>query len=251
MKKIYAATLLGLSFLLSGCGGGGGGSSAPVGQAPPTTPPPSVTGATGVWEGTFTDTGSYPVTGLIRDGQVRIFSAQEGVLYEGPITVNGTSFTATLDVVDSVAGRYTSVNVTGTVVTGVSIDGTYTDNTPGGVRNGTFSLTYDAITERGASLATTDANWFATDGVDSITLAIDAAGDIAGADTDACVYNGTLAAPDPAINVYDVAVDISGCGINGSYTGFATVTDTVTTNDTLVFVASSATMVIFGELDRQ
>src|SRR5690606_31372201 len=82
MKTIYATTLLGLSILLFGCGGGGGGgsSSAPVGQTPPpTTPtvPPSVTGATGVWEGTFTDTGTYAVIGLIRGGQARIFSAQE------------------------------------------------------------------------------------------------------------------------------------------------------------------------------
>jgi len=253
MKTIYATTLLGLSILLFGCGGGGGGgsSSAPVGQTPPpTTPtvPPSVTGATGVWEGTFTDTGTYAVIGLIRGGQARIFSAQEGVLYEGPVTVNGTNLTATLEVVDAVAGHYTSINLTGTVVTGGSINGTYTDNAPGGVRNGSFSLTYDAVTERGASLATTDANW--SDSASSITLAIDATGDIAGADTAACVYNGTLAAPDPAINVYDIAMDVSSCGINGSYTGFAAVTDTAATNDTLLFVASTATMVIFGELNR-
>ena len=255
MNRSYAAMLLGLSFLLSGCGGGGG-SSAPVGQVtePPATPPstPAVTGATGVWEGTFTDTGApYPVIGLIYGGQLRVYSAQEGVLYEGPITVNGTDFTATLDVVDSVAGRYTTVTMTGQVVTGSSMNGTYTDNTPGGARNGTFSLTYDAVTERGASLTTTDANWFATDGAYSITLAIDATGDIAGTDTpDSCVYNGTLAVQDPAINVYGITVDISGCGIDGSYTGYATVTDTTTTDDTLLFVASTANMVIFGELNR-
>ena len=250
MNRSYAAMLLGLSFLLSGCGGGGGG-SAPVDQTPPTTPPPTVTGATGVWEGTFTDTGTYPVIGLIYDGQLRIFNAQEGVLYEGPITVNGTSFTATLNVIDDVAGPYTTVTMSGTVATGDSMVGNYTDNTPGGVRNGTFSLTYDPVTERGASLTTTNANWFATDGAYSITLAVDATGDIAGTDTDVCVYNGTLAVQDPTINIYGITVDISGCGIDGSYTGYATVTDTTTTDDTLLFVASTANMVIFGELNRQ
>lgn len=138
--RILCAALL-LSTLLGGCGGGGGSSSS--------TPAAVATAnATGVWEGTITQNGvgTYSVTGLITGGQMRFISVDGNVLYEGTVSVTGSTLTAT--------------------TTNYVIDG------------GIFST------------STLTANWFITDGTYSMTIPIDAAGAINGADSDGCVYTG-------------------------------------------------------------
>lgn len=237
--RILCAALL-LSTLLGGCGGGGSSSSTAVATA----------NATGVWEGTITQNGvgTYSVTGLISGGQMRFISVDGNVLYEGTVSVTGSTLTATTTnyVIDG--GIFSTSTLTGTVVTASSISGTFTSSDGG---SGSFSLTYDPITTRGSSLATITANWFVTDGTYSMTIPIDAAGAINGADSDGCVYTGQVNIIDPAVNIYGVSLTASACGLyDGAYSGYAVVADDTGTNDILVFTVSSANVVIVGVLDR-
>lgn len=80
--RILCAALL-LSTLLGGCGGGGSSSSTAVATAD----------ATGVWEGTITQNGvgTYNVTGLITGGQMRFISVDGNALYEGTVSVSGST----------------------------------------------------------------------------------------------------------------------------------------------------------------
>lgn len=205
--------------------------------------------ATGVWEGTVsTGGGTFTATGLIIAGRLRIFSLDGGPVFDGPFSVSRDDLTAntthyTADGVTFATGRLTA-----TVGTRSWISGRYTTSDGG---TGTLSLRYDPATERGSSLSVTDANWFATDGSYSLSLAIDARGAISGSDTDGCVYGGLLSLIDPTRNLYRIAVNASSCGAaDGSYTGLASVTDGTRLNDTLLFSASNPNRVLFGALGR-
>lgn len=190
-RTLCAALLL--STLLAGCGGGGGSST-----------PAATADATGVWEGTLTQNGvgTYSVTGLITGGQMRFISVDGNALYEGTVSVSGSTLTATTTnyVIDG--GIFSTSTLTGTVVTASTISGTFTSSDGG---SGSFSLSYDPITTRGSSLATLTANWFVTDGAYSMSIPIDATGAINGTDSDGCVYTGQVSIIDPAANSYGSA----------------------------------------------
>lgn len=246
MKTLWTSLLLTLCLVLAACGGGGSSSDTPGAV--------TTSDATGIWQGTITQSGigTFAVVGLIYGNDLRFISVDAGVLYEGTLTITGTNFTATTTNIDINGGVASTSTLTGTIITASSITGTFTSSDGG---SGSFSLTYDPITTRGASLATTDGNWSATDGMGyTMTLSIDANGLLTGSDTDGCVFNGTVAVLDPAVNIYGIAVDVSLCAdaaFNGSYDGYGVVGDTTVANDTLTFVVSNAGFIIVGELDRQ
>jgi hypothetical protein len=243
MKTLRTSLFLIACIFLSACGGGGS-SSGPVVAAPSAV-------ATGVWQGTITENsvGTFSVIGLIYGNELRFISADAGVLYEGTITISGTGFTGTTTNIDINGGVISTSTLTGTISTASSISGTFTSSDGG---SGSFSLAYDPITARGASLATTDDNWTATDGIYTMTLSIDATGQLTGSDTDGCVFNGSVSVLDPAVNIYGIDVTATSCGaFDGTFAGYGVVGDTVVANDTLTFVVSNASHVIVGELDRQ
>lgn len=205
--------------------------------------------ATGVWEGTVSAGGaSFTATGLIIAGRLRVLSLDGGPVFDGPFSVSRDDLTADTTHYAADGAAVATGRVSATVSTRSRISGRYT-TTDGG--SGTLSLRYDPATGRGSSLSVTDANWFATDGSYSLSLAIDANGMINGADTDGCVYGGLLSLIDPTRNLYRIAVSASSCGAaNGNYTGLATVTDGTRLNDTLLFSASNPNRVLFGALGR-
>lgn len=130
-RTLLCGAALLLSVLLAGCGGGGGSST-----------PAATADATGVWEGTLTQNGvgTYSVTGLITGGQMRFISVDGNALYEGTVSVSGSTLTATTTdyVIDG--GIFSTSTLTGTVVTASTISGTFTSSDSG---SGSFSLTYD------------------------------------------------------------------------------------------------------------
>lgn len=238
-RTLLCGAALLLSVLLAGCGGGGGSST-----------PAATADATGVWEGTLTQdgVGTYSVTGLITGGQLRFLSPDGNAIYEGTVSVTGSTLTASTSNYALDGGIFSTSTLTGTVVTASSISGTFTSSDGG---RGSFSLSYDPITTRGSSLATLTANWFVTDGVYSMSIPIDATGAINGSDSDGCVYTGQVNIIDPAVNIYGVSLTASACGLyNGAYSGYAVVADDTGMNDILVFTVSNANVVIVGVLDR-
>lgn len=243
MKTLRTSLLLMLYLMLAACGGGGSSSGTPGAV--------TTSDATGIWQGTITQSGvgTFAIVGLIYGNDLRFISVDAGVLYEGTLSITGTNFTATTTDIDINGGVASTSTLTGTVITASSITGTFTSSDGG---SGSFALTYDPITTRGASLATTDGNWSATDAGYTLTLSIDATGLLTGADTDGCVYNGTVTVLDPAVNIYGLDVTASTCGpFTGVYDGYGVVGDTTVANDTLTFVVSNAGFIIVGELDRQ
>jgi hypothetical protein len=244
MQSLRTSVFLLLCLFLGACGGGGS-SSTPVGVV-------TTADATGVWQGTITENGvgTFDVVGLIYEDDLRFISVDSGVVYEGTISITGTNFTATTTNIDIVNGGVISTStLAGTVITASSITGTYTSSDGS---SGSFSLTYDPITTRGASLATIEGNWSVTDGTFTITLSIDANGLLTGSDTDFCVYNGTVSVLDPAVNIYGISLTASSCGaFDGAYEGYGVVGDTLVADDTLTFVVTNANSILVGELDRQ
>ena len=237
MKKYLILFVL---ILIQGCSGG---SSSDV-----STPPPSADAdATGVWEGTFTENGvgTFSLTGIIEGNQMRFISTDGGAIYGGTISVSGTSFTATTTNIQIGGTVFATANLTGTVTTKSTISGTFTSSTGS---TGSFSVSYDPVTEKGSSLATTDGIWT----VGSTTaIAIDSTGALTGSDTTGCVYLGAVSIIDPAVNIYDLSVSVSSCGIyDGTYAGYVVITDNISPNDTLVFVANNSNFVFVNYLTR-
>lgn len=242
MKHLRYCLLLCVYLALSACGGGGssgGGGSPTVPAASPS----------GVWQGTLTENGvgTTNVLGLVLADQLRFISVDDDVVYEGTITMSGADFTAAATSYSS-AGALATATLTGSVVTGTSMTGTFTTSNGS---SGSFSLTYDPVSARGASLATLSANWMETDGAYTISISIDSNGVLTGSDTDGCVYTGGVTIQSASINIYSISLAATSCGVfNGSYSGYGVVSDTSITNDTLTFVVSNSNYILVGELSR-
>jgi hypothetical protein len=54
------------------------------------------------------------------------------------------------------------------------------------------------------------------DGADTMTLTIDPDGTLTGSHSNGCIFNGTVAIPDPARNMVQLSVELSSCGGRGS-----------------------------------
>lgn len=205
--------------------------------------------ATGVWEGTVTESGvgTYAVTGLITGSQLRVFSLHGGPVFAGTFSITYDNLTATTThYTDAIATA--SGSLTATVATRNWISGAYT------LADGdsaSLDLTYAPLTSRDSSLSVTDANWFVTDGIYSMSLAIDATGAISGSDSDGCVYTGQVNIIDPHINIYGIAITASSCGAaNGTYSGHGTIIDTTVADGRLVFMVSNPGHALVRALDR-
>jgi hypothetical protein len=225
--RFYTYVSLATTLFLAACGGGGGGTT----HANPD----------GIYKGTFTENGvTADVTGLVYGGRLILFSESAEVLIDGTIAVSGTDSTVSAASYDAF-GLVDTGTLTGTVDEGASLSGTYSTALGD---TGSYSLTFDPIYNRSASLATladtwSDATWAATHGFDAFTFSALSNGSFTGSDTGGCLFDGTLAPVSPGINIYIVAMTVSSCGAaNGNFTGYATTDDTTATNDTLFLVAS-------------
>lgn len=208
------------------------------------------TDATGVWQGTLTETGSggFPVTGLIIAGQLRVFGLGGGPAIAGSYAISRDSLSAPTTHYAGDGAAEADGTLSATVSTQSWISGSFT-TTDGG--SGTLSLRYDSVTSRGASLAALDGNWFATDGTYSMSLAIDATGAISGSDTDGCVYAGQVRIVNRTVDVYGISLAVSSCGAaDGSYSGHGALTDAAGPNDRLVFMASNPGRALVRALNR-
>lgn len=121
-----------------------------------------------------------------------------------------------------------------------------------------LDMKYDAsLTERPSSLDLTSGIWSYTNPYYTVTLTIDAQGDLFGSDTDGCTFSGSLSIPHTSINIYKVKFSKSGCDSSPSMSegkGQAILMDSTNINDTLIMaitrtVSTSASIVF--RLTRQ
>lgn len=204
---------------------------------------------TGVWEGRFTETGTglfTDVAGIVQGDQIRLISDSNTEASAGTITVSGGSFTASMADYDSGVANGFTTSLTGTFTAGSAMSGTF-DVSDGAT--GSFSLTYDPVTDKGSSLAATTGTW--TNG--GLTLTISSAGAVTGSDIDSCNYIGSIGIIDSAVNIYSASVTVScpgGIG-DGTYNGYAVISDTSgLTNNTLNVVVHNASFLVSGALTK-
>jgi len=117
-----------------------------------------------------------------------------------------------------------------------------------------FNSSYDAaLYERSISLSTFAGNWNLRDinGNLAGTLVAQANGSFTTTATTGCRSSGTLTPIDPRFNASHIVLTVTNCGsTNGSYSGLGLFDDTHTTDDTLLFVLSSPSLIVFNEITR-
>ena len=130
----------------------------------------------------------------------------------------------------------------GTLISKQSINGTW----EGHADSGTLSLNYSPIYERTSSLSKLSGRWEFNDVHKSMTyyLNINSSGQITGGDSTyyVCGINGTVSVISSSYNAYRVNVTLANCGTgnDGSYSGLAYLDDTVSLNDTFMFIISKS-----------
>lgn len=235
--RMLSAVLLGLSVM--SCGGGSssdGKSSASIAQP-------------GLYEGTLSPSESDPHGSLAlitSDGRVAMLVGADPV--ETLIgTLSNRSLKGTLysSSVASATGDITSTS-------GSNIDGGYSSMLGGG----DFSLVRNSnLSSRGADLSRLEGVWkesVFTKGTGASTWTIQKDGSFSMDSTSGCSGSGQFSLIDPSINEYDVEVTITDCpSYNGTYSGFGTLADSQSVNDTLFFVFNNGSVVKVVEPVKQ
>ena len=253
MKNII---ILLISLTLIACGGGGGETATTD-----TSSDTATQSASGIWRGTVTsviDGNSYESIGLITEaGEVR-FITDDGEQTLGNVTVDGSTFNASLTSYAPMGSVFTQNNSTilsgtasGTVKEKSSLSGSA--NYSGSVTS-TFTFTYDSIYERDSSLSVIAGVYSDSDGSGyTETYSIDSLGNISGSDSDGCQFSGRIQILNSNFNVYRINLTVTNCGeANDTYSGLATLLDeNGSTNDTLAVSFSGTTYVITGAVYRQ
>ncbi len=222
-----------ISLFLIACGGGGG---TPDNS---TTPAAQITVPAGIYEGTVTPTGGTAesaVALITSDGKVALVDVET---YEGFIgTISGASLTGTMYSTSTVPSTAEVTSASGN-----SISGTYTSSLGGG----SFSLVADPnLYSRTSELSKLEGVW-----VDSVftniagvsTWVVQNDGAFTVTSTSGCTATGVFAIFNSTKNEYNLTITISNCpGANGSYSGFAVISDSFNTDDTISLVFSNGSL---------
>ncbi len=219
------------AFLLS-CGGAGndGRVAAPLVLA--------YESPAGIYYGTFRSTSvahpvAYQTVGLISENHdVQFFlSSHAQRHYAGYVLVFGSEISGLLFEYRGVYGRFFGIDgVNETTFDGsvAEADNIFADYS-GQSDEGQINLDYSTRYEDDSSLARTTGIWMYSEAssggaVHTITLDIDANGQIFGADSTGCIYSGQLSIIDANYNAYRAHVIVANCGVlNGDYNGLASV----------------------------
>ena len=252
---------------LSACGGGGSSAPPSPPPPPPPPPPPASESPAGIWEGTFTSTVFNQVEQVLgvatAPGDIRFISIESGSQFFGQVIVSGNAISGTLRAVSLAGGQFAggpasgTVNIEGTLSERNSISGTFI----GVGDEGTFSLTFNNLYDRDSSILKVQDHWSAQETVFKVLLpglgaapigfAIQDTGDFAGADTDGCDYAGSISILDPDFNIYAAALTVSSCEqLNGQYTGYGVLSDTLQADDTITVAVSTNEVSITGLISR-
>jgi len=205
--------------------------------------------AAGIYAGTFTSTAGpepvdYQVTGIINQALIGQFIVTESDRhYSGKLNVVGSDLFGTLIQYRGVQDRFFGIDG----VDSIAIEGRVAESDRiradyrGENDEGRLALAYDPSYETESSLDKTSGIWTYSGAAGyTVTLTIEANGDIFGSDTNGCVYSGRIRILDRDFNVYRAVIQVSDCGvINDEYTGFAILSDVLTisvSNAVIAFV---------------
>jgi hypothetical protein len=163
-----------------------------------------------------------------------------GTISGNQLSASGTGFTS----VAFPSGSFqVPVILTGSVATNASISGSYS----GGGESGSFSLGYQALTNRPSSIATVGGTYTGLPSV-SANESLNSNNGVLFFTSPGCVGNGTIGIVDSTKNTYTWAMQIiatgqGSCIYAGNQTGLAYLADTnsTTTNNIIVMIGSAGT----------
>lgn len=211
--KRLLALLVGCAALaLAGCTGtdtGGSGSTTST-----------TASATGIWGGTDSSTG-LTVTGYVDTSGLGVFIRSDGLQFVGPIQVSGTTVAATVVGYTSFPSTFSDGStyglgtLTGTVASGSTLALTLSFTSNGGTSvPGSWSLTFNTLTNSGSSLGAISANY--TDTASGSTVTISGSGTMTGQNpANSCVLNGSVTVVNSTYDVYQVSLTYEDC--TGTY----------------------------------
>lgn len=210
-SRLIAALVGAVALALAACNGMNYGNSTPTMQMP---------SATGIWGGTDSVTG-LTVTGYIDSSGDAVFIRGDGVQFAGPTELSGdTMIAAVVAYADfpqtfSDGSSYGLGTLNGTVASGSTLTLSLTFTTNGGsMESGSWSLTFNSLTNSGSSLGTIAASY--TDTASGSTISISADGTMTGQNpANSCVVDGTLTIINSTYDIYQVMLSYHSC--TGTY----------------------------------
>lgn len=233
-----------LSVTVVACGGGGGGEAGSSVVLPPVNQ-----SVGGIWEGV--DSAGDDIIGLVTEDGDFHFIDPFGQGFGSVSVSNGNqvsasyTYVAELGTVLSDGSTSAACTFSGTVAERqtLTIDSQCT-STLGTVSDVSVTMSYNALYDRDASLATIAGTY---DDLGDV-LSVDSAGVLFEQDaTDGCVLNGQVSVVDPAYNVYRVEFTVANCSaaraaLNGTaWSGIATLDSTVSPEDLVFGVVGDVT----------
>jgi uncharacterized protein YjbI with pentapeptide repeats len=184
----------------------------------------------GIWIGTQTviNDGVYDMNAIVYDGKIYGVSESANVLFSGTYDMQGGRYLVS-DGSDNATTRYDLYTLSsngafftsGIVTTEVNQKSTMTGAFSNEMlQEGEISFHYSKLYEKESSIS------YLAGSQSNSVLAIDVADDgrFSGS-LNSCSINGTIATPEPTVNIYEVSYTLSNCAEAGSYEGLGIITD--------------------------
>jgi len=225
----------------------------------PGTPTPEeiIQSVAGLWIGTTTSSSDFSrkvtsITGVITENnRIKLIEAGVGDQFSGKVISQGSQVVAGMAWFDAVSDggkkRSDMTLIMNSAVQKESISGTYSSEED----SGEFLLNYNPAYDRPSSLNQISGSWSNKDE----SIKIDLASGFNGQGLAGCSYTGSVGVINPAVNSYNLNVDVSGCtddSLSGKYYGVAWMEDAINENDTLKYsiVNSNGSSSLSSQLTR-
>lgn len=174
----------------------------------------------GLWRGLFdiNGRGQYDFTALHVGGRVTAYSVASNVVYRGAVIGDEGSYRSRMAMYIRNGSLFGAVQLDGTVARQArSIVARFRTSAK---ETGTLGLTYDELFERRVTLPALAGQWGHASEKLSLNFGVDPDGNLHGADSTGCSYDGTVREIRPSINAFDVQLDVASCGTaDGRYSG--------------------------------
>lgn len=180
----------------------------------------------GLWSGTFdiNNQGRYDFTALYVGGRVAAYSVDSNVVYRGTVAGDDKSYRSDMLIFLRDGTQLATVKLKGTVGNRTrSIVARYQTS---GDDTGTLGLVYNPLFKRPVALHALEGLWEYSGKKVSISININATGEVKGTDNSGCNLYGTLRPIRPDVNALDIQAELASCGTaDGQYAGMAYVAD--------------------------
>ena len=202
----------------------------------------------GLWRGLFdiNGRGQYDFTALHVGSRVAAYSVASNVVYRGAVVGDEGSYRSRMAMYIRNGSLFGAVQLDGTVARQArSIVARFRTSAR---ETGTLGLTYDELFERRVTLPTLAGRWEHASEKLSLNFAVGPDGNLRGADSAGCSYDGAMREIRPGINAFDVQLEIASCGdADGRYDGMLHVGDA---RDTLHLSVTSNRFGMYYPLQR-